>query len=173
MTNTVIIAVVYTILVAGMGGFLTKLGPWYYALRYPSWKPPDWLFGPAWTIILGLACTSAIIAESVVPAGLIAWLVRALFIANGLLNMAWSLLYFRMERPDFAVIEVSVLQLTNLSLIALLWPYSETAALCMAPYAIWVAFAGYLNLKIVRLNGPFGTEPSSVKLYNALGGHRG
>jgi tryptophan-rich sensory protein len=173
VTHPVIFAVVYTILVAGMGGFLTKLGPWYYALRYPSWKPPDWLFGPAWTVILGLACTSSIIAWDILPNDPLRYGVTALFVANGLLNMLWSLLYFRMERPDIAVIEVSMLQLTNLALIGLLAPYSTEAALCMVPYALWVAFAGYLNLNVVWLNGPFGATPQSVKLYNALGGRRG
>ncbi len=173
MTNPVIIAVVYTILVAGMGGFLTKLGPWYYALRYPSWKPPDWLFGPAWTVILGLACTSSIIAWNTLPDSAVKWLVNILFVTNGLLNMLWSLLYFRLERPDLAVIEVSALQLTNLGLIALLAPYSVEAALCMVPYAVWVGFAGFLNLTVVRLNGPFGTTPASMNLYKALGGRRG
>ncbi len=173
MTSPVIFAVVYTILVAGMGGFLTKLGPWYYALRYPSWKPPDWLFGPAWTVILGLACTASIIAWDILPNAALRSVVTAVFILNGLLNMLWSLLYFRLERPDWAVIEVSLLQLTNLALIALLAPYSTEAALCMVPYAVWVAFAGYLNLTVVRLNGPFGDTSRSMKLYNALGGRRG
>jgi tryptophan-rich sensory protein len=173
VTNPVVIAVVYTIVVAAMGGFLTKLGPWYYALRYPSWKPPDWLFGPAWTVILGLACTASVIAWNVLPGGWLKGVVIALFVANGLLNMAWSLLYFRLERPDWAVVEVSVLQLTNLALIGLLAPYSAEAALCMAPYAVWVAFAGYLNLTIVRLNGPFGGTSKPMNAEKALGGHRG
>jgi tryptophan-rich sensory protein len=173
VTNPVIIAVVYTILVAAMGGFLTKLGPWYYALRYPTWKPPDWLFGPAWTVILGLACTSAIISWDTLPDRGLRLGVSSLFVANGLLNMLWSLLYFRMERPDLAVIEVSVLQLTNIGIIALMLPHSVEAALCMVPYLLWVAFAGFLNLNIVWRNGPFGTAPQSVKLFNALGGRRG
>jgi len=156
VTSPVIIAAAYAILVGALGGYLTKLGPWYYGLRYPAWKPPDWLFGPAWTVILGAAATSAVYAWSDVPRGIVSNLVVALFIANGLLNMLWSFLYFRLERPDWALAEVCALQLTNLALIALLAPYSTIACLCMVPYAIWVAFASILNIAIVRLNRPFG-----------------
>jgi tryptophan-rich sensory protein len=156
MTWPAIIAAGYAILVGGMGGFLTKLGPWYYSLRYPSWKPPDWLFGPAWTVILGLAATSSVLAWNVLPEGALGVLIIALFVVNGLLNMLWSYLYFRLERPDYALVEVCVLQLTNFALIGLLAPISQNASLCMVPYAVWVAFAGFLNLTVVRLNRPFG-----------------
>jgi tryptophan-rich sensory protein len=174
LTWPVIIAAGYALLVGGMGGFLTKLGPWYYALRYPSWKPPDWLFAPAWTLILGAAATSAVFAWDAVPPGWRSVVVVALFILNGLLNMLWSALYFRLERPDYALAEVCVLQLTNFALIILLWPVSQTAALYMVPYAVWVAFAGFLNIAIVRLNRPFGpVRLTNINSDNALGGRHG
>ena len=50
------------ILVAVLGGSMTDLGPWYQALKKPSWQPPGWLFGPAWTLIFALAAASGIIA---------------------------------------------------------------------------------------------------------------
>lgn len=174
MTTPIILVVGYTILVGVAGGFLTKLGPWYNALNYPSWKPPDWLFGPAWTIILGAAATSAVYAWDAVPSGPRSVLVVSLFLLNGVLNMIWSLLYFRLERPDWALAEVCLLQATNLALIALLWPISQFAAWCMVPYAVWVSFAGFLNIAIVRLNRPFGSaRPTLTTNDNALGGHRG
>ena len=37
------------------GMMLTTLDRWYYGLKKPSWQPPDWLFGPAWTVIFALA----------------------------------------------------------------------------------------------------------------------
>lgn len=45
-----------------VGGLATPIGSWYHDLRKPSWQPPNWLFGPAWTILLGLAAWSAAIA---------------------------------------------------------------------------------------------------------------
>ena len=83
-------------------------------------------------------------------------MVAALFLANGLLNIAWSPLFFTLKRPDWALIEVPFLWLSILAPIVLLAPLSGTASLLLAPYLLWVSFAAFLNLTIVRLNGPFG-----------------
>ena len=58
----IIISFGIAILLGIAGGLLTEIGPWYRNLRRPRLNPPDWLFGPAWTIILGLAAWSATIA---------------------------------------------------------------------------------------------------------------
>lgn len=149
-------AVLWGVLVAGLGAWLTKLSPWYYALRKPSWQPPDWLFGPAWTLILALASLSAYLAWRHAPDRGARLMVAALFLANGLLNIAWSPLFFTLKRPDWALIEVPFLWLSILAPIVLLAPLSGTASLLLAPYLLWVSFAAFLNLTIVRLNGPFG-----------------
>jgi len=93
--------------VAGLGALTTDLGPWYARLKEPAWKPPDLLFGPAWTLIF--ACTAA--------AGVLAWSRRrtvgrardaiadrrerewmlVAFALNATLNLVWSLLFFRLR----------------------------------------------------------------------------
>lgn len=62
-----LIAIAWTLTLSGAGGALTKIGSWYRALRKPRWQPPDWLFGPAWTVILGLAGWSFYIAITAAP----------------------------------------------------------------------------------------------------------
>lgn len=156
MTWTIVIAAFSTLLVAVAGGVLTKLTPWYRSLRFPSWKPPDWAFGPIWTVILSSACAAAVLGWEAAPDIAARRLLVVLFALNGTLNAFWSMLYFRLERPDWALAEVIVLQLSNLALVWVLIPISHTAAWCMAPYVVWVAIAGFLNVTIVRLNGPFG-----------------
>ena len=79
-----------------------------------------------------------------------------LFAANGFLNIFWSLLYFRLERPDWALREVMFLWLSVLLLIIVLARYSRPSGWLLAPYLLWVSFAALLNLATVRLNGPFG-----------------
>jgi len=78
-----------------------------------------------------------------------------LFAANAFLNVFWSLLYFRLHRPDWALLEVPFLWLSVLALIVWLWPFARTAAWLLVPYLIWVALAAALNWQTVALNGPF------------------
>lgn len=157
MILTSIVAAVAAIVVSVIGGVLTEIGPWYRGLRKPSWQPPDWLFGPAWTLILGMAAA----------AGVLGWLgaaevdggqarVVVLFTINAVLHILWSPLFFRWRRPDWALAEVGFLWLSILALIIGLAPYSPTAPWLLAPYLAWVAFAAFLNYTIVRLNRPFG-----------------
>jgi len=69
-----------------------------------------------------------------------------------MLNVLWSLLFFKMHRPDLALIEVVALWLSIVPLILLPLRYSPRSSLLMLPYLIWVSVAAYLNLTIVRLN---------------------
>ena len=82
------------------------------------------------------------------------WLL-GLFALNGFLNIVWSLLFFRLHRPDWAVIEALGLWLSVLALILVIWRRSMSGAVMLVPYLLWVTFAGYLNMTIVHLNGPF------------------
>jgi tryptophan-rich sensory protein len=79
-------------------------------------------------------------------------LIIVLFAINYALNIAWSALFFRLERPDWALIEVIFLWLSIVALMIGLMPISATAGLLIIPYLAWVSFAAYLNLTIVRLN---------------------
>ena len=146
------------------GGLLTEIGPWYRALRKPSWQPPDWLFGPAWTLILGLAAWSASLGWNAATLGQRP-LIVGLFLVNAILHFLWSPLFFKLRRPDWALIEVPLLWLSILALIVALAPVSPLASALLAPYILWVTFAAYLNLTIVRLNRPLGVavpkHPSS------------
>ena len=155
MTRTIITAVIITVLVLGIGGAMTTVGPWYRNLRKPTWNPPDWIFGPAWTLILGLAAWAGVLAWTRADAdGHI--VIAALFAVNIVLHMLWSPLFFNFKRPDWALIEVPFLWLSIVALMVGLAPYDQLCAWLLAPYLLWVAFAAYLNLTIVRMNEPFG-----------------
>ena len=143
-------------LLSAAGGLATSIGPWYRGLRKPSWQPPDWLFGPAWTIILGLAAWSASLAWDAAPSPELRMRVVMLFGANALLHFAWSPLFFRWRRPDWAFYEVIFLWSSVLAVIVGVAPLSTLAAWLVVPYLLWVTFAAYLNLTVVRLNRPFG-----------------
>ena len=139
-----------------VGASATDLGPWYQALRKPSSQPPDWLFGPAWTLIYALAALSAATAWTAAREGAQRTRIVALFGLNALLNVLWSELFFGLHRPDWALAEVVLLWLSILTLIIALRPISSHAAWLLLPYLAWVTFAGVLNQAVVRLNAPFG-----------------
>jgi tryptophan-rich sensory protein len=134
------------------GGLLTEIGPWYRDLRKPKLNPPNWLFGPAWTLILGLAAWSAIIAWDAASDVAEQRLVILLFGANALLHLLWSPLFFKLKRPDWALLEVVLLWASLVALVVGLAPISLTAAYLIWPYLLWVSFAAWLNWRIVRLN---------------------
>ena len=152
----VLIAAVAAMFVAALGGLMTDLGPWYVNLEQPTWKPPDWAFGPIWTTIFALAAAAGVIGWRRAPSKPDRELMLALFAANGFLNVFWSLLYFRLHRPDWSLFEVPLLWLSVLALIVLLARFAKTAAWLLAPYLLWVAIAAFLNWQTVQLNGPFG-----------------
>ena len=155
MQTSLIVSGVAALVLTGAGGLVTEIGPWYRMLRKPRWQPPDWLFGPAWTIILGLAAWSASLGwESAPTAGWRAAIV-ALFVANAVFHFTWSPLFFKFRRPDWALAEVGFLWASILALIVVLAPFSPLASALLVPYLAWVTFASRLNLEIVRLNGPF------------------
>lgn len=152
MRMPVIIAVLTTILVLGVGGATTEVGAWYQALRKPSWNPPNWVFGPAWTVILGLAAWAGVLAWDHAGSDTARLGVVVLFAINILFHMAWSPLFFNLKRPDWALMEVPFLWLSILALIAWCAPIVPLAGILLLPYLLWVAFAAALNLVIVRLN---------------------
>lgn len=155
------IAAAWTVAVAGIGSAATDLGPWYAALKQPPWKPPDPWFGPAWTLIFALSawgCARAWLAtgsgDARARAGrrTLLWAVAV----NSVLNVAWSWLFFRLKRPDWALWEWLAFWLSIAVLVACAWRLDRRAGWLLLPYLAWVTFAGALNAAVVQLNGPFG-----------------
>src|SRR4051812_9663155 len=132
MILNIVIAVIWGVLVAGLGAYLTELSPWYYeVLKQPSWQPPDWLFGPAWSVILALASWAFYLGLRDAPDAANRSLVISLFVLNGLANLAWSPLFFRLQRPDWALFEVPFLWLAIPVPMVLLLRISGTASLLL------------------------------------------
>ena len=151
----VIAAGIWVFAVAFIGGLLTEIGPWYYSLKQPDWKPPDWAFGIIWTVIFILSAIAWVKAYNVSNTSGDVTLLAILFIANGLLNALWSLLYFKLHRPDWSLIEAFILWSSVLLIILMMLKNCKTGALLMMPYLIWVSCAIALNYETIRLNGPF------------------
>ena len=156
--RAVLIAAAAATAVAALGGTMTDLGPWYRGLRKPPWQPPDAAFGVIWTVIFTLCAAAGVTAwRRAASDRTREWLI-GLFALNGFLNVLWSLLFFRMRRPDWGLVEVADLWLSIVILIVFLARTSRAASVLLAPYLAWVSVAAALNFEVVRLNAPFGAH---------------
>ena len=141
----------FIILVLGGGtliGATVMPGPWYEALEKPWFNPPNWLFGPVWSvlyILIAIAGWRICRQGPTSPLMWIWWLQLAL-------NFAWSPVFFGAEQTGLALIVILALLAAILAFIALAWNRDRASALLFAPYAAWVAFATVLNGSIWWLN---------------------
>jgi translocator protein len=139
--------------VAAIGGWFTSQGmpEWYMSLEMPSWNPPSWLFGPVWTTLYAAMAVAAWLVwresgfEGATPA-------LTLFFVQLALNLAWSGIFFALQSPGWALLELVVLWFAILGTTVLFFRHSTLAGALMVPYLLWVTFAGALNAAIVRLN---------------------
>jgi tryptophan-rich sensory protein len=152
----IVIAGTLALVTAIVGGTITVLGPWYYSLEQPDWAPPDYMFGVIWTAIFAMIAIAGVFAWEKAPTRRDSEIAIGLFALNGFLNLAWSFLFFRLERPDLAFYELIALWLSIVALIVFCGRFSRAAALLLVPYLVWVTIAGVLNYQVVQLNGPFG-----------------
>lgn len=150
-----LVALLVAATVSGLGSVATDTGPWYQALDKPTWQPPDGVFGPVWTAIYILIALSAAMAWTFAPDRPLRVRVASLFALNAVLNLMWTVLFFALRRPDWALVEIALLWLSIVALIVVVAPASRVAAWLLAPYLAWVSFAAALNFAIVRLNAPF------------------
>jgi len=151
-----VVAVVWLSAVSLVGQMLTDLGPWYQALKQPEWKPPDWAFGVVWTSIFVLIGIAGVRAwrRCTHPAQQVQ--IVALFAVNSMFHVIWSLLFFTLKRPDWALIELVLLWLSIAAIMATFWKISRLSTVLLVPYIVWVTIAGFLNYANIQLNGPFG-----------------
>ena len=105
-----------------LGGLATKLGPWYFSLIQPPWKPPDWAFGIVWTTIFILSALAWMIAFNGGASQSQKNKITMLFWLNGFFNVLWSVLYFRLQHPDWSMIEAFFLCGSVLAIIVVMWP---------------------------------------------------
>jgi len=136
---------------AGLGSLLATpaLRPWYASLNKPDWTPPNWLFGPVWTILfVAMAIAAWLVWRKV---GLTA-VPMQLFLLQLLLNVGWSALFFRLRSPGLAFAEIVMFWLAILATSIEFWKAAPAAGWLLLPYLVWVSYAAALNCSIWRLN---------------------
>ena len=147
-----ILAIVICELAGVIGSVFTadSVSTWYVTLAKPVFNPPNWLFGPVWTLLYLLM-------------GISLWLVWRskskfksiaiwFFSIQLLLNILWSIIFFGLKSLLGALIEIILLWALIIITIILFHRISKTAAWILLPYILWVTFAAILNFSIWLLN---------------------
>jgi len=120
----------------------------WYLENKPSFTPPNWVFGPLWTIIYVLIALSLYLS----------WIkaskkqkskVAVVFGTNLLANLGWSYLFFKLQNPFLAFIDVLLIFGTIIWMILISKEIDKKAAWLLAPYLLWVFFAAILNLAFI------------------------
>ena len=137
-----------------MGAFFTSpaISSWYVTLQKPSFNPPNWIFAPVWILLFLLMGISLYL---VWEKGLESKKVKTaifIFAVQLILNTLWSILFFGLQSPLYAFIEIIILWLAILLTIISFYKISRTAAYLLLPYILWVSFASVLNFSILLLN---------------------
>ncbi len=137
---------------AAVGGAGTAAGvrTWYPSLDRPSWRPPDEVFGPVWSVLYACNAISAWLVWRANPTQSRPAL--SLYGAQLALNAAWPLLFFGLKRPGMALIEIALLWVAIAATVAAFARRHRVAAALLLPYLLWVTFALVLNGELWRRN---------------------
>jgi len=137
---------------AGIGSLLTSpsVNGWYAGIAKPWWTPPNWIFGPVWSMLYMMMALAAWLVWRSGGDGM--RLALTLFAVQLALNVAWSGLLFALRLPGAAFAEILLLWLAIGATTLIFGRISTAAALLFVPYFAWVGFAAILNLAIWRLN---------------------
>lgn len=145
---------VLCLIISAAGGAVTatSVNDWYAGLQKPFFNPPNWLFGPVWTVIYFLIAFS----------GWRIWLKHgfanakspfAVYGAQLTLNLFWSFLFFGAQSPALGLINIIALLVCIALNIAVFMRLDRLAGWLLLPYGVWVGFATLLNGAIWHLNG--------------------
>lgn len=156
MKNVIkIIISICAVEIAGIIGSIftiPAINTWYKTLVLPEFAPPNWIFGPVWTTLFALMGISTYL---IWKKGLDKKEIRKaiyIFIFQLILNVLWSIIFFGLNSPFNALIEIISLWLAILATMIAYYRISKLAMWLLLPYILWVSFAGYLNYSIWILN---------------------
>lgn len=130
---------------------IPSIASWYVHLNKPPFNPPNWIFGPVWTVLyLFLGISLYLITDKKLKKE--KNMILAVFLVQLFLNFLWSIIFFGMHQPLIAFIEIAFLWGSILWLIINFYKFSKSASLILIPYLCWVSFAAILNLTVAILN---------------------
>ena len=147
-----ILSILIPFVASAIGSIFTanSISTWYINLIKPSFNPPNWVFGPVWTLLyllMGISLYFVWVNKSKQKKIALIW-----FSAQLILNTLWSILFFGLKNPLAAFIEIIILWFTILMTIIYFYRIDKKSAYLLIPYILWVSFAAILNCFIWILN---------------------
>ena len=148
------IAIIVSQLAGIIGSVFTSssVDGWYSQITKPVFNPPSWVFGPVWTTLYVLMGIAAFLIWKRGWDRKDVKVALSIFAGQLVLNTFWSIIFFRLESPGGAFIEIIFLWLAIVATIVAFAKISKPAAWLLVPYIAWVSFAAYLNYSIYVLN---------------------
>ena len=142
----------FCVAMAGRAFTAQGLDSWYQTIAKPSYTPAGSVIGAAWTLIFILSALSLVLFIKKGQGKRHFRLIVSLYIFNGIINAAWSYLFFTKHLIAFAVIDAGLIGITVLLIIILTRQYSLIASILLVPYFVWVSFATFLTYAIYKIN---------------------
>lgn len=143
---------VFATSVLGSIATMPQIPGWYTTIVRPSFNPPNWVFGPAWTILfimMAYAFWRVLRLDPKTPGRGAA---IALFLVQLVFNASWSWAFFWGQSPLAGLVVIAFLWVSIAATIVSFWRLERTAGLLLVPYLAWVSFASALNFAIFVLN---------------------
>ena len=148
-----ILCIILTVLVGAISGIATtnSIKDWYVAINKPFFNPPNYLFGPVWTVLYILMGISFfLILRS--PKSDLRNKAIVVFCIQLVLNFCWSFIFFKFHLIGLAFVEIILIWLSIIWMILVFSKINKAAAYLQVPYFLWVSFASILNFSIWYLN---------------------
>ncbi|CAG9569116.1 unnamed protein product [Danaus chrysippus] len=126
---------------------------WYDTIKKPSWNPPKWVFGPAWTILYtSMGYASYKIYEDCGGFTEKAVLPLSLYGSQLLLNWTWSPVFFKYHKIGWAFVHIVALDVMAAACSFSFYNINQNTIYFMSPYLAWLSFASLLNYTIWKMN---------------------
>ena len=127
------------------------MNEWYETLQRPKFTPPDWVFGPVWTILYIMIAISLFLflrkykSEN-------GYGIYVLIVLHVISNISWTIIFFGLKSPGLALIDILFLDISLLLMVLFFWRTYDISSILLWPYLIWALFATYLNASFYVLN---------------------
>ncbi len=148
-----IISIAAPLAVGAVAGIFTgqAIPTWYTTLNAPSFNPPNWIFGPMWTLLYVLMGISLFMVWNSEP-GKARDIAMVIFGVQLVLNFAWSFLFFYFKELGWALTEIIAMWIAIVVMLIAFYQVRPLAAYLNIPYLLWVSFATALNAAYFKLN---------------------